>query len=399
MLQLLRNKVLLSLSLSHFTCDFYSGSIPMLLLFAGRSMGLDVTAMGLVGTVYGIFSSLTQPVFGWLGDLKGGRMFVAGGVLVMTVFQLLMGVVNSYPLLMLCAACAGMGSGAFHPQGASGASQAAQRMGQGGALRTAAMSIFMFGGNFGFGTGPLVAGAIGDSLGRAALPLMSLIGFALVPVLWLLLKDAPRPAPGSGKTLLKINPAFGGLGVAALMLVMFARAWTTSSITFFTPTFFTTLRGFEAAQAGLLSSVNLWALAFGTLFGGLFAQRLGDRRVMLASFLLMAPLTYLYWNTSGPLLFLVAAFGGFVSGASWPPLIVLAQELFPKSAGLSSGLSLGFAFAMGYFGQGINSFLAAPERLGLFNSMMLVPVLPLIAFVCAQLLPSKGALQAERAMA
>ena len=384
MASLLRNRVLMALSLSHFTCDLYSGSIPMLLLFASHSLGFGLAEAGLVGTVYGIFSSLAQPLFGYLGDMKGGRWFVVGGVAVMTIFQMLMGIAPSYWSLMLCAAFAGMGSASFHPQGASGASRS------GGDKKTSAMSIFMFGGNFGYGTGPVIAGLIGDSLGRAALPLMSVVGLVLVPLLYKLTggRGAHARAP-SGKILLHVNPAFTRFGIAALLITMMARAWLQAATTFFTPGFFTTLRGFTAAQAGALSTLNLWSLACGTLLGGIVADRIGGRKVMLVSFLSSAPLLFLYWNTTGPLLYVIAASLGFLVGSSWPPLIVMAQELFPKSAGLASGISLGFAFAMGYVGQGINSALAAPERLGLYGSMMIAPVLPLIAAVFMQFLPKR----------
>ncbi len=382
----------MALSLSHFTCDLYSGSIPMLLLFASRSLGFGLTEAGLVGTVYGIFSSLTQPLFGYLGDLKGGRWFVVGGVAVMTVFQMLMGLAPSYWLLILCAAFAGMGSAAFHPQGASGASRS------GGDKKTSAMSIFMFGGNFGYGTGPALAGVIGDVLGRAALPIMSLVGLILVPVLFKLTGGSGSPSRiVPGKTLLKVNPAFTKLGVAALLITMMARAWLQAAATFFTPVFFTTLRGFTAAQAGTLSTINLWSLALGTLVGGLLADRIGPRRVMLFSFLCSAPLMFLYWNVVGVPLYLVAVTMGFLVGWAWPPLIVLSQELFPKSAGLASGIALGFAFAMGYVGQGINSFLAAPERLGLIGSMMIVPVLGLVGALAMQALPKREAIAASAA--
>jgi FSR family fosmidomycin resistance protein-like MFS transporter len=361
----------------------------MLLLFASRSMGLDIAAVGFVGTVYGIFSSLTQPLFGYLGDLKGGRIFVAGGVLVMTVFQMLMGIATEYWMLLVCAAFAGMGSAAFHPQGASGATRAA------GDRKTAGMSVFMFGGNFGYGTGPGMAGLIGDVLGRAALPIMSLIGLVLAPVLWVLLAPQGKPAAGaSGRTMLRFNKAYTVFGIASLMIVMMMRSWSSSAITFFTPPFFTTLAGYTPALAGQLSTVQLWLLACGTLLGGLLADRIGGRKVMFASFILMAPLSWAYWNTVGPLNFLVAGVLGFITGASWPPLIVMAQELFPKSAGLASGLALGFAFAMGYVGQGISSFLAAPGRLGLYGSMMLVPLLPLVAVLFAQFLPKREAILA-----
>jgi FSR family fosmidomycin resistance protein-like MFS transporter len=171
------------------------------------------------------------------------------------------------------------------------------------------------------------------------------------------------------------------------MGIMFLRAWTQSSITAYVPSYFTHVVGQTVAEASRISSVNLFALAAGGLVGGVLADRFGGRRVMIVSWLIYAPAVLALFTLTNAPTYLIAIVAGFVAGASWPPLIVLAQELFPRHAGVASGIALGFAFAMGGIGTAITGWLAEPERLGLTTSLMILGILPLCAAALALLLP------------
>jgi FSR family fosmidomycin resistance protein-like MFS transporter len=214
-----------------------------------------------------------------------------------------------------------------------------------------------------------------------------LIGLALVPVV-LTAQGSPaahqvtrsNAVAGSIRT-------FSVLAVIALMAIMFLRAWTQSSITTYVPVFFTQVAGFSVQEASRISSVNLFALAAGGLVGGMLSDRFGGRRVMIISWLIYAPAVLLLFGAPDARVYLIAAVAGFVAGASWPPLIVMAQELFPKNAGVASGIALGFAFAMGGIGTTITGWLAEPEHLGLTSALLMLSVLPLISALLAFLLP------------
>ena len=74
----------------------------------------------------------------------------------------------------------------------------------------------------------------------------------------------------------------------------------------------------------------------------------------------------------------------------------MSQELFPKSAGVGSGIALGFAFAMGGIGQSITGWLAGPAHLGLQPALLLLAVLPLLATLCVGALPARHATATQR---
>lgn len=378
----MRNRTLLSFALAHFSVDLCSGALPVIMLFLAPKLDLSIAQVGFVISAYSISSSLTQPLFGYLSDRTGGRYQSAIGLAMIAIFQGMLGFATSYAMLLAMVMLAGCGSAAFHPHGASGATRA------GGNRKSSFMAVFMLGGNSGYALGPVIAAAAMTAFGVHGSAVISLIGLALVPlVLTAQGAHEAHHTAAKGNAIAGSIRTFSVLAVIALMAIMFLRAWTQSSITTYIPVFFTQIAGFSVGEASRISSVNLFALAAGGLVGGLLADRFGGRRVMILSWLIYAPAVLLMFNLPDARVYLLAAVAGFVAGASWPPLIVMAQELFPKNAGVASGIALGFAFAMGGIGTAITGWLALPEHLGLANALMLLSVLPLIAALLALLLP------------
>jgi MFS transporter, FSR family, fosmidomycin resistance protein len=311
------------------------------------------------------------------------------GLAWLATFQGLTGFATSYTMLLGLVALAGLGSAAFHPHGASGASKS------GGPRKTSAMAIFMLGGNTGYASGPVVAGLLLESLGVHGSIWISVIGLLLVPVVYFAGRSAgvrtsqtpsnQTHAPAAREAALQ----FSKVAILALMVVMFLRAWTQAAITSFTPIYFIQIAGLTVPQASRIAFINLFALAVGGLMGGILADRFGGKRILVATLLVYAPATYFLFSTQGATALLIAPLVGFVAGASWPPLIVLAQALFPKNAGVASGISLGFAFAMGGIGQSITGLLA-DHGLGLQPSLLMLSVLPVLAAAFVLVLPSRA---------
>ena len=157
-------------------------------------------------------------------------------------------------------------------------------------------------------------------------------------------------------------------------------------------------RGWERDQLEMLrrSDRRAWSVAAGAIVGGTLADRVGGKRVMLTSMLVSAPLMALVPLLGDWRAFYVAPFLGFASGAAWPPMLVMAQSLFPKNAGVGSGVALGFVFAMGALGLQLTGWLAEPQRLGLFNAMLMLCLVPLISALLVKLLPSSKRAKEEQ---
>lgn len=382
---LLRNTTLWSLTLGHFCVDMLAGSMPIVAgLYLKETLLLDLIQVGTLLGIYKLTSSLTQPIFGYLSDRYGGRWFAVGGVLWMALLQSVLGFMPSFGLAVILVALAGFGSAAFHPQGASGANLAA------GENKTAGVAMFMLGGNMGFAIGPVLAALILNRMGVHGTALLSLIALCIVPMLYFLTGRAQRSANPEKKAnwRIELNPLFSTTAIVVLVLVMSLRAWSQESLSTFLPQFFVDIALFSKTQASLLSSSMLFTLAFGTLVGGMLSDRIGGGKVMAASMLIASPLIFSIFWLGDARAFWVAPLLGFVSGAAWPPMLVLAQSLFPKNAGVGSGVALGFVFAMGGLGLQFTGWLAEPNHLGLFNAMLVLCAVPIVTAILVIFLPS-----------
>jgi len=223
---------------------------------------------------------------------------------------------------------------------------------------------------------------------------MAIIGITLSLALAYVLGRYPvaRPtAAHESARKIALNPAFSRAAVFALLTAMTLRAWAQSSVSLYLPPFFTQPEiGLTVAEVSNLSFVIFASLAVGSLFGGFLSDRLGGRTVMVLALLLTAPFMYTLFGYPTFNIYGSAALLGFATGASWPPMLVMGQELFPRNAGIASGLTLGFVFAMGGLGNYITGNLA--ERIGLTQSMILLTALPLISALCTLFLPAQEAI-------
>jgi FSR family fosmidomycin resistance protein-like MFS transporter len=393
-MSLLKNVTLWSLTLGHFSVDTLSGAMPIVVgLYLRDSLGLTLSQVGLLLGVYVMASSLTQPLFGYLSDLYGGRWFAVGGLLWLAVLQGSLGFMPTFGLALGVATLAGLGVAAFHPQGASGANRAS------GEHKTAGIAMFMLGGNGGFAVGPILAALTLGYMGARGTVLLGLLGLLIAPFLYFLTGQAQTGAATDKKKAnwkIELNPRFSTTAIIMLILVMSLRAMSQSSMSSFMPQYFVDIARFSKTEASLLATVMLSVLALGTLVGGMLADRIGGVKVMVSSMILSTPLMLFMFLLADWRAFWLAPFVGFVTGAAWPAMLVMAQALFDKNMGVGSGVALGFVFAMGGIGLQVSGWLAEPERLGLTNTMLILSVLPLVTAWFVFFLPTirKGEIQA-----
>ena len=213
-----------------------------------------------------------------------------------------------------------------------------------------------------------------------------------MPFLYALTGQAQRKDAGQAKKAanwkIELNPLFSTAVIVSLILVMSLRAWSQESFSAFLPQFFVEISNFSKTNASALSSLMLLTVAFGSLAGGILSDRIGGVRVMVGSMLISAPLMMAMFLLGDWRAYFVAPFLGFCTGAAWPPMLVLAQSLFPKNAGVGSGVALGFVFAMGGLGLNLTGWLAEPQRLGLYTAMLLLSIIPVVTAIFALPLPS-----------
>jgi MFS transporter, FSR family, fosmidomycin resistance protein len=391
-MSLLRSPALLAAALGHFSVDMYSGMLPMILLALTDPLGLTYSQIGLVSMAFTITQSLSQPFFGWIGDRRSNRLMAFLGVAAIAITVGFMRFADSFGVLMTLAPIAGLGSGAFHPQGAVLAAETPPEQ------RGSAMSIYMTGGSSGYALGPLVGSAIFALAGTYMPEMIALVGLTKAAVVfWALAEQHSARASRTAPILTTTKRAATSL-IITLSLVIFFRSWIQTSINTFVPQALKAQGNTNEFAGNVLFSILL-PTAIGGLIGGTLSDRIGRRRVLIFTTVLAAPTLFGLLNASGPMVYVWGVLLGATLGASSPVTLVMAQALFPRGMGLMSGLVLGFTFIAGAIGVAANGILA--DHVGLLPTMLGNAVFPAIAAALALLLPddSPGALKIAAAQA
>src|SRR5687768_7153848 len=105
------------MTLVHTVNDAMTAILGALLPTLQVQFDAGPTALALMVAVFWIASSVTQPVFGALGEDIGLRVIGSVGVLMASLFLSLIGVASELWLVFVLLAIGGLGSAALHPVG------------------------------------------------------------------------------------------------------------------------------------------------------------------------------------------------------------------------------------------------------------------------------------------
>lgn len=337
-------RLALVVAVAHGVNDAYMSFIPPLLPRLMDDLGLSIALATGLAVAFSVASSLPQPLFGYLADRHGRRLFTILGPVVAAVFVSTIGWANSFPLLVLFLVLGGLGSAAFHPPGASYAVRI--DAGQGGGAR---YSIFAFGGSIGFAIGPLMAVGLVQARGLEGAWVAMLPAIVFAPLVFLQLppdgrrarEGTPPPTPGLVLRALK-GPLGLVFGISAIMAFV-QRTFVTME-----PIIVAEAGGSEALGA-LALSVYLGAQSFGMVASGLLTDRVSRRKLLahLCFWAVPAHLLAVWLGPSGAIGWCALAAAGFLGMATLPPIVVLAQEMLPSGTGVGSGIVMGLAWATG----------------------------------------------------
>jgi FSR family fosmidomycin resistance protein-like MFS transporter len=378
---IIRNRPLITLALGHLTIDLYAGLLPVLFPLLSKEYDLDLATVGLIALAYSGMGSISQPLFGWLADRHGTRLI--GAALVWTAVTFAgIGLAPSFPLILILAGLAGLGSGAFHPFGALNANAVITP-----GKRNAAMSVYASGGTLGFAIGPLIGVALLALMGQRGVVLMLIPGTAIAAWLLYEMRTIAVKGRGRGGTVDAQIPPIPKLAMAAVIIVMMSRSWTMSSISTFVPSWYDDL-GYSAAFYGALATTITIASALGTIGSGSLADRYGRRALIVGSLVLSIPTVLLFAQFTGPIAFVTGALVGLLAASTAPLLLVMAQQLMRGRAGVASGLILGLGFVTGAIGVPITGAVA--DAIGIQDAMRLQTIIVLVAIPVALLLPTEA---------
>jgi FSR family fosmidomycin resistance protein-like MFS transporter len=337
--------VALTVAVAHGLNDAYAAFLHPLLPRIMDKLGLTIGLAAVLATTLSLAASLLQPVMGWLADRGRRRVFVVAGPVMSAVFLSLIGVAPTFAVLVGVLALGGLGSALFHPPGASIAARLGD--GKGSGLR---YSLFSFGGSLGYAVGPLIAVGLVALVGLEGMWVAMLPMLVLAPILFAVLPStdaaAAQPPPAVGTVLRLLR---GPLGLV----------FGISALATFVQRVFLTMEPIAVSVAGGSEAVGALALSFylggqavGSLAGGWLADRANRTVTLVTLTLLSLPAHALaLWLAPGSAGALVAAAGaGFVTMSLLPPIVIMAQEIVPSGAAVSSGIVMGLAWAVGSLG-------------------------------------------------
>ncbi len=378
-----RKRTLIGVSVGHGVHDIWLGLAPVLLAALSTQMGLSNADIGLGIMLYQGISSLTQPLFGRLSERIGGRPLAVGSILWTTTCFSVALFVQTKLLLMGCIALAGLGSGAWHPQGAANATVAGGRR-----WGATAASIFFLGGTLGSAfPGAALGGYLLENYGRRSLLIIAaattILGLTVIRGMvprWIqkpeeAAKEEEEKAQSAGVSM---DAVFWILLVTLLLGTALRRVVDESMGTFF-PKYQQDL-GVSAATYGFLMSLFLVGRAVGGVAGSYMADRVGLRSSLVGSVVLCAVTLFLFVNTPPPWSYIFFILTGFLCSPSQTLFMVAGQRQFPRRIAMVSGLFLGFAFMSGAGGVWIFGLLA--DRVGLERLFAVLPWFLVGAALC-----------------
>lgn len=101
--------------LAHGTSHFFHLMLPPLFPWLMTEFSLSFTQAGFLMTVFFVISGVGQALAGFVVDRVGARPVLFFGVGTLATSGLVLGLADSYPMLIVAAAIAGIGNSIFHP--------------------------------------------------------------------------------------------------------------------------------------------------------------------------------------------------------------------------------------------------------------------------------------------
>ena len=376
-------RFLFLIALAHLALELSANFLPVVYPILITKMGLSYAQIGLIALVLGTGASLSQPLFGYLSDRWGPERIVIVSILWVGLFMSAVGLTWNYISLLIIVGLGSLGSGAFHPAGATVA------LASSGKRRGASLSIFSVGGNLGAAFSPLLValgiGWLGLSGTSLLLPIALVMGFLLYQH-WGWPRREPKESEIESLASLQMQNQSKSMqgSLVRLALITFAvmcRNWFQVSLTTYLPEWMQS-QGWSLTAGGQILSVLLISISVGSLLGGTLSDRVGRWQVVGLSLALLGPVEWLFLGSSGPLQVALAGLIGVLVGASFPVTIVMAQESWSRGVGMASALVLGLGWLPGGIGASFTGFIADQFSLTLgLQSLVVAPVLGMLSIL------------------
>jgi FSR family fosmidomycin resistance protein-like MFS transporter len=369
------------LTFGHICTDISQGALPAMLPFLVLYHGMSYAAAASLVLASSIISSVVQPLFGWLGDRLDRPWFMSVGILLAACGIALIGFVDEYWLMFAAASVCGIGVALFHPEGGKLANIVA------GSEKGAGVANFSVGGNIGFAIGPVMVAFALTTFGMHGTVLF------LVPavVMAALLLSQTRAYASFGEQELARRQAVGldgqrddWAGFVKLSSVNFLRSIAGTGLMVFVPLYWVAVLGQSQEIGALMLTFYAAAGALAIFVGGRVGDRVGFKRMIVASFCAAVPLLVLFLLTSSLAVATVLIILVSLSlSVAHSPIVALGQSYLPNRLGLASGISLGVVVSVGGMASPLIGMVG--DSFGLKASLVVICAVAALAAVCSLL--------------
>ena len=371
------------LSAGHLVTDINQGAVPALLPFLISAHHLTYAAAAGIVFATNIASTVVQPLFGHAADRFSKPWLLPVGLIVAGLGIALTGIVPTYRLIIFVAVLSGIGIAAYHPEGARLVNFAA------GERKATAMSFFGVGGMLGFAIGPLLTttallywGLKGTLILLVPVSVMAVVVTVQLPEFSKLPKKVSVDEEASGNVMLR--DAWGSFSRLATTVI--GRSILFYGLNTFIPLYWINVLGQSKAAGGTALTIMATAAVIGNVCGGRLADRFGYRTIMLAGFCILIPLLPALIWVSNPYMatFLLVPIG-LALASTYSPTVVMGQKYLPHHIGLSSGVTLGIAVAIGGVAAPLLGSIA--DHYGIWSALAAIAFLPILTASLSLTLP------------
>lgn len=333
------------IGVAHYFSHFYQLALAPLFLIIHDDLGYSFTQLGLLTSVFFIFSALPQPVIGVIVDRVGAKAILFAGLGLEAAATLGFGLFPDYVALVVLSALAGLGNSVFHPTDFSilSASIHESRMGR-------AFSAHAFSGFVGYAAAPVVMVGLAQIMPwQSALILVGAVGLAYLVLLIAMsgeFRDSKstreeRPQPSS----LKDDISLVLKAPIILFFVFFVLlASSQLGLTQFIPAGLEALHGLDPVSATAAVTAFLWGMPVGVILGGFAADRTTRHELLTMICLSVTTIGSVFTGfvDLGAVLSVIVLFiSGVFFGAFFPSRDLLVRSVTPEGA---SGKVFGFVY-------------------------------------------------------